>query len=242
VSLPAAGLVRTILVCVALLCAGCTSAIDGTPQGRPSVPTPTSTAAPATALDCSRTTPSAVVDCLGSSLSAYWTHVLGRSIRMRTVVDPEPAQVPQACRAALGLATAFSCPVDDGVYLTAAFVREMQNNGVPDQAWVRIATTMGHEMGHIVQFTVHEPLVEKRHSTPAESRQIEQQADCLSGVWSAAAGIDDMSFLRANAVVLGIVDTPQERASHGTPGTRLGAVQRGQQGGSAASCGLDVKA
>jgi predicted metalloprotease len=229
-------------MCVALLCAGCTSLVTGTPHRQAPATVPSSSTAPAAALDCARATPAAIVDCLGSSLSDYWTGVLAHRITMRTVVAPQPAQVPRACRAALGLDTAFSCPVDDAVYLTAAFVREMRDTGQPDQTWVRLATTMGHEMGHILQFTVHEPLVEKRRTTAAESRRIEQQADCLSGVWSAAVGVDDLDFLRADAVVLGLVDTTQERVSHGTPGVRLGAVQRGQHGGTAAACGLDLKA
>ncbi len=159
-------------------------------------------------------------------------------MQLHAVADPSPGQVPAACRAALRLHTAFSCPNDDTVYLTAPFLQRMVTTGPPGQAWVRIATTLGHEMGHIVQFAVHEPVATRGHSTWAQSRVIEQQADCLAGVWSASVGIDDALFLRANAVVLGIVDSPWERRSHGTTMERLAAVRRGQQARDAAACGL----
>ena len=59
----------------------------------------------------------------------------------------------------------------------------------------RFAATLGHEMGHVVQFAVHAPLVEKDHPTAAQSQQIEQQADCLSGVWAAGVGLDAQRFV-----------------------------------------------
>ena len=210
-----------------LLVAGCVRTVDGTP-------------APASshALDCARTSNEQIVACLSDSLTKFWTARLGRPVQLTAVADPSPAQVPTACRAALRLNTAFSCPNDDKVYLTAPFLQHMHTTGAPGQVWVRIATTLGHEMGHIMQFTVHEPVATQRHSTWARSRFIEQQADCLAGVWAASVGINDAAFLRANAIVLAIVDSRWERRSHGTKPERLAAVRRGQRTRDPAACGL----
>jgi predicted metalloprotease len=96
-------------------------------------------------------------------------------------------------------------------------------------------------MGHVVQLAQHAPLIGKDHPTLVESRAIEQQADCLSGVWAAAVGIPDSRFLAAVEQVLQIVDSPVERATHGTPAARTKAVERGQQGGTPQSCGLSPR-
>ncbi len=139
-----------------------------------------------------------------------------------------------------GLDSAFSCPVDDRVYLTAPFVHRLRTTGAPADAWLRIAATTGHEMGHIVQFAVHAPLLDIRHPSWAQSRAVEQQADCLGGVWSASVGIGAARFRAATAVVLHVVDTRWERRSHGRPARRLAALRRGQQGRRPAVCGLRV--
>lgn len=213
---------------IALLVTGCVRSVDGT----------AAPASSATGLDCARASTQQIVACLRDSLTRFWTARLGRPVRFVAVADPRRGQVPAACRAALGLNTAFSCPTDDKVYLTGPFLRRMRTTGAPGGAWVRIATTLGHEMGHILQFAVHEPAAVRLHTTWARSRFIEQQADCLAGVWAASVGIDDASFLRANAIVLTIVDSRWERRSHGTKPQRLAAVQRGQQARDPSVCGL----
>jgi predicted metalloprotease len=223
-------LALTIVAATFLVLTGCVRTVDGTPVADSS-----------RALNCSRTSNEQIVACLSDSLSKFWTGRLGRPVQLTAVADPSPAQVPTACRAALRLNTAFSCPNDDKVYLTAPFLQHMRTTGAPSQVWVRIATTLGHEMGHILQFTVHEHVATQRHSTWAQSRFIEQQADCLAGVWAASVGIDDASFLRANAVVLAIVDSRWERRSHGTKPERLAAVRRGQRARTAAACGLRLR-
>ncbi len=167
------------LALVCLLLTACARTVEGTPSRV------------ATArLNCARSTSDQIVACLGDSLSRFWTHQLGRAVQLRSVADPSPAQVPADCREALHLHTAFSCPTDDTVYLTAPFLRAMRTTGAAAQAWVRIATTLGHEMGHIVQFAVHPAMTGRRHGW-AQSRFIEQQADCLAGVWAASVGIDN---------------------------------------------------
>lgn len=218
------------LVATVLLLAGCAVRTAGTPAGHAD--------AARTGLDCARPTTTGTLHCLAHSLSAFWTRTLARPVRLRLVAHPAPAQVPRACRAALRLNSAFSCPVDDVVYLTAPFLHRLRNTGPPADAWVRIAATTGHEMGHIVQFAVHARLLDIRHPSWAQSRDIEQQADCLAGVWSASVGISDARFRAATAVVLHVVDSRWERRSHGRPVQRLRALAGGQRAGTAAACGL----
>jgi predicted metalloprotease len=217
-----------LLVLASMLLAACVRTVAGTPARVASAP-----------LNCARSTSDQVVACLRDSLSTFWTGELHRAVQLRAVLAPSPAQVPADCRAALRLHTAFSCPTDDTVYLTAPFLREMRTTGPAGQAWVRIATTLGHEMGHIVQFAVHESMTGRRH-TWAQSRFIEQQADCLAGVWAASVGIADASFLHANAAVLTIVDSAWERRSHGPAPQRLAAVRRGERARKPAACGLHL--
>lgn len=215
------------IVPAVLLLAACVRTVDGTPAANTS-----------RTLSCDLPSSAQIVACLSASLSTFWTDRLGRSVQLIAVADPSSGQVPTACRAALRLNTAFSCPADDKVYLTAPFLQRMLTTGARSQAWVRIATTLGHEMGHILQFAVHEPAATARHSTWGQSRFIEQQADCLAGVWAASVGMNAAAFLRANAIVLMIVDSPWERRSHGTKRQRLAAVQRGQRARTATACGL----
>jgi predicted metalloprotease len=222
-----------------VLLAGCSTGTAGTPHA--AAPAPATSPSRDTPLSCAAPGTKAVVACLASSLTRFWTAELDRPVVLHTVLDPIRAQVPAQCRAALRLDTAFSCPVDDVVYLTARFVVRLRTSGPADQAWLRIASTVGHEMGHIVQFAVHEPLVTGNHRPRwAQSRRIEQQADCLDGVWAANVGIDDARFATATRVVLLAVDNRWERRSHGTPAQRLAALRRGQRARTPAACGLQL--
>ena len=232
---------RPLLAALAatLVLVGCTTRTAGSPTGHPAIPPTGSSATSASGrLDCARPTTARTVRCLTQSLSGFWTRTLARPVRLQVHLDPTPAQVPHACRAALRLDSAFSCPTDDVVYLTAPFLHRLRTTGPPADAWLRIAATTAHEMGHIVQFAVHSPLLAVRHPSWAQSRAIEQQADCLGGIWSATAGIDNARFRAATAVVLRVVDSRWERRSHGTPGRRLAALRRGQDTRSPESCGL----
>jgi predicted metalloprotease len=174
------------------------------------------------------------------SLVTFWGKQLGRPIPDRLVVAPVASDVPASCRSALQLKTAFTCPVDNKIYLTPHYIHELRTRPSRYQGWYRFAATLGHETGHIVQFAVQDPTVEKDHPTLADSREIEQQADCLSGVWAHAVGVNDARFVQAAGQVFAIVDSPHERNTHGTPAERKAAVKRGQVGGTAKSCGLTL--
>ena len=221
---------RALAAVLVAACAlpSCTQATDGTPR-------------PAAGLGCPGPATGAIVSCLSASLTGFWSHTFGHKIAQPVVVAPAAASVPASCRGAVARSTAFTCPTDATVYLTAPYVARLQDAAPRSDAPYRFAATLGHEMGHVVQLSQRAPLIEKEHPTLAESRSIEQQADCLSGVWAASVGIPDTRFLAAVDEVLRIVDSPVERATHGTPAARIQAVKRGQQGGTPQSCGLTAR-
>jgi predicted metalloprotease len=207
------------------LFAACTQTTSGTPQA-------------AARLECPGPATAAIVSCLRASLTGFWSRALGHPIAQPVVVAPAAASVPSSCRSALTRSTAFTCSTDATVYLTAPYVARLRTAAPKSDAPYRFAATLGHEMGHVVQLAQHAPLIQKDHPTLAESRTVEQQADCLSGVWAAHVGIPDARFLAGVEQVLQIVDSPLERATHGTPAARTQAVKRGQDGGTPQACGL----
>jgi predicted metalloprotease len=227
-----------VLVAILALSA-CSTQTNGTPKSH--APThnsgPTASAAP-TGLNCPGPATQAIVSCVLASLDTFWTAKLGRPIAGHMVVDPRPAEVPAGCRSALKLRTAFTCTTGGTVFLTAPYVQRLRNDPPKADAWYRFAETMGHEMGHVVQLAVHDPAIGQPHQTLAASRAVEQQADCLSGVWGASVGLDHSRFVAAAKDVLRIVDDPTERRTHGEPAVRIAAVQRGQAGRTIAACGL----
>jgi predicted metalloprotease len=209
------------------LIASCTTAVNGTPRR-------------AAGLSCPGPGPAAISSCLRTSLTTFWTREMHRRFRAPVVLDFSPASVPRACRGAISIGTAFTCPNDLSIYLTPQYVAAMQHAQPAGDTSYRFAATLGHEMGHIVQFSIHEPLVTEHRATTdnARSQQIEQQADCLSGVWASHVGLNAQRFLVAAQADFTIIDSPFERRTHGDPTVRLAAIRRGLTGGMPKSCGL----
>jgi putative neutral zinc metallopeptidase len=224
-------------VLAAALLAACTTRTGGTPSGPPARASGTDRPA----LACGAPTVAATVACLQQSLTAFWSAELGRRVPLRVISAPQPPEVPSSCRSALRLNTAFTCPSGGAVYLTGAYLAALQTKPSPAGAWYRFAATLAHEMGHVVQLAVNDVAIGKQHPTPAESRGIEQQADCLSGVWAAGVRIGDQPFLTADAQVFAIIDTAFERRTHGAPAVRLAAVRRGLAGRTPQACRLTVR-
>ena len=73
--------------------------------------------------------------------------------------------------------------------------------------------------------------------TDRNSRFIEQQADCLSGVWAAGVHLRVAQFVAMRGVV-SAVDDPSHRRDHGTVPQRVAAARRGIVGATPASCSL----
>jgi predicted metalloprotease len=211
-------------VAIAVLTA-CSTRVAGTGNARhgPSCPGPSTTA---------------IVSCLQTSLANYWSQVLAQKVSVQVVLAPATADVPRDCRDAVLVHTAFTCSSDDRVYVTAPYIARLRSATPAADVSYRFAATLGHEMGHVVQFAVHAPLVENDHPSAAQSQQIEQQADCLSGVWAAGVGLDMSRFIAAANEVFELIDSDFERTLHGTPAVRIGAVERGANGASPHSCGL----
>jgi predicted metalloprotease len=192
-----------------------------------------------------------VVSCLVDDLNRSWAVRIGRSINARVTVDPAAASVHRNCRAFLAFGTAFYCPPDDRIYLTAASVTR-DRAAFGDRLPYALAAVVAHEVGHRVQFTVRQPELDRDGN--AASRAVEQQADCLAGSWAYGAarrGLIDPGGLRAAyakemQLVSALTPPPgsglgdyDEVATHGTPAERAAAFARGDTGTDPrTACGL----
>lgn len=229
------------VVAVLVLVTACTPGVQGLPRD-PSAPAPlSSSAAKPKPVDCPGPAVRATVGCLRDSLTEFWTATLNRRVVDRIVLAPPRSTVPASCRKALTFHTAFTCPIGNTVYLTHAFTQRLQSAAPRELARYRFAATMSHEMGHVVQFATNDHDTGRGPQSSEQSRAIEQQADCLSGVWAASVGIPDSTFRRAARGVFTIIDSRLERLTHGAPAVREAAIACGQRGRTAKSCHLNVR-
>lgn len=232
-----------LLVCVLLgatLLTGCT--VQHTGRGSVAGVLP-SALCPDADLD-----PGSLVNCVSADVSTFWTNRLHRPINEPVLVDPQSAAVPRACRPFLSFGTAFFCTNNSTVYLTHRAVTRDQGAFGIFLPWA-LATIVSHEIGHVVQQAVHQPGFDTQ--SDSASRRIEQQADCLSGVWAHAkvrAGqLDAAGFRlaeRRELVAVSALPTPSglsgysEIRTHGTVAERVAALSKGLASGDPASCGL----
>jgi len=191
---------------------------------------------------CSRSTDELTAHCLEGALSAFWSGQLNQAVDEPVALAPPVAQVPHACRTALQVAPAFTCRADRTLYVSAGFLAMIRGTFHGDDRTYALASVQAHEMGHVVQYAVRQPQIELRHPTDAESRFVEQQADCLSGVWAAQAdgtdGFDAARFLSVATRLVTLISTNPEIRTHGTPPQRSAAIARGIDGGRPQSCRL----
>jgi predicted metalloprotease len=235
-----------LLLAVCGLLSACTVAVagQGTPPPAASMPTATAQPEPCGAAGA----PQSVVHCLVLDVTHFWVGELHVQVGESMVVDPAPRSVPQACRDILGLGTAFYCTANRTVYLTGAFISRSSTAYGPDLPYA-LAAVVGHEFGHVVQDAVHQPGFEA--TDLASSRTIEQQADCLLGVWGHDAAarrlLDGGTLKRITQAEYTTVDQLppppnlhgySERATHGTVPQRLAAFDAGLTAGRPATCGL----
>jgi predicted metalloprotease len=218
--------------------AACTTVVTGraTP---PPIPEPCGSAG----------SPAAIVQCLARDVTAFWVRELpGTAVSEKFQAAPAAGDVPNNCRGGLALGTAFYCPPNATVYLTATLLaRSSQAYGA--NLPYALAAVVGHEFGHAVQDAVHQPGFDA--ADLATSRRIEQQADCLLGVWAHDAAHRTLltpALLRDIAgqeytLVDGLPRPPDphgytERATHGTPAERVAALTRGLTTGTPTTCAL----
>ena len=184
-----------------------------------------------------------LVACAVADVDRSWSARIDEPVRLRVTVDPAPATVHRSCRDFLAFGTAFYCPRDARAYVTAAAVaRDRAEFG--GRLPYALATIVAHEAGHRVQFAVEEPKLEAEGD--AASRVVEQQADCLAGVWAADAarrGLVDLPAFRAvyarEMEIVSALRAPagsgledyDEVATHGTPAQRVAAFDRGASAG-----------
>lgn len=183
--------------------------------------------------------PVKLVTCVVTDLNHFWSGKIGKPVDVRITVDPAPASVHRSCRSFLAFGTAFYCPADGRVYITAASV--IGNRAAfGDRLPYALAAVVAHEAGHQVQFTVRQPELDRVGN--AASRLVEQQADCLAGVWSYGAArrglVGPAGFAAAYAREMRLVssltpppgaglDNYDEVATHGTAAQRIAAFTRG---------------
>lgn len=243
-----------VLAAAVLASAGCTSGTTSTPAAAPrpaaatSPPSARPAATPAATPTRSRTAaglcPAAHTDattarCLVASMTAFWSAQLHRPVRARVVLGL-PDTIPAGCRfpedqLAAHARAAFQCPDNDTVYFGPVLLRNLHADVPADAFPERLAAVLGHELGHSVQDAVHQ----KEPTTgPPEAawRFMEQQADCLSGVWAHGTGLDTGVFLPAARAMLTDVTDAGHIRDHGTVTERVAAVRRGLSG--VAACHL----
>ena len=197
------------------------------------------TAAPPSLCPAAGADPVPLVTCVVADLNTFWTGRVGRPVEVRVTVDPAPAAVDRGCRAFLAFGTAFYCPADGRVYITAASVAG-NRAAFGDRLPYALAAVAAHEAGHRVQFTVRQAELDRDGN--AASRVVEQQADCLAGVWARGAArrglVDPAGFAAVYAQEMRMVssmtpppgvgrDDYDEVATHGTAAQRIAAFQRG---------------
>jgi predicted metalloprotease len=185
--------------------------------------------------------PAKVVTCLVDDLNRSWGAKLGKFVGLRVTVDPPESRVHRSCRSFLAFGTAFYCPPDGRAYITGLSVSRSRAT-FGDRFTYALAAIVAHEAGHRVQFAVKQPELDRNGD--AASRVVEQQADCLAGVWAYGAArrglLDPAGFRAAYAKEMQLVsalkpprgaglDDYDEVATHGTPAQRVAAFDRGDR-------------
>lgn len=231
------------LAALAALLGGCSAAVPGSGSA--------ATVAPADLCPAAGTDAVRLTGCIVADLERTWTGRIGTPLRLRVTVDPVPTTVHRDCRPFLAFGTAFYCPADGRVYITAASVAR-DRRAFGDRLPYGLATVAAHEAGHRVQYAVDQPGLAE--AGDAASRRVEQQADCLAGSWARDAArrglLEPAAFRDVYAREMRIVSalTPpagsgledyDEVATHGTPAQRVAAFDRGAAGADPrAACGL----
>ena len=184
----------------------------------------------------------AIAGCLRRSVSDFWSAELNQAVDQPVVLDPTEAQVPTACRSAIAAAPAFTCQINDTVYINQSLISMISGQFGRSEVPYAVAAVIAHEIGHVVQAAVQQPGYGQTGSSDALSRQIEQQADCLSGVWAhqedAAHRLSGAEFLRVAKALITDVSSNPEIATHGTPDERAAAISTGLNSGRPQACSL----
>ena len=125
-----------------------------------------------------------ITKCFRAALSTYWSGQLNEFVGEPVHIEAHKADVPRACRPGIDSAPAFTCKSNLNLYINRPLLHIINTFISRPNRRYAFAAVQGHEMGHVLQYTLHQPQIEKRHPTLRQIRYVEQQADCLDGVWA----------------------------------------------------------
>jgi predicted metalloprotease len=201
------------------------------------------TAAPARRPLCStHHSTHAITQCLRGALSNYWSGELNEFVSEPVHIAAHKSEVPRPCRPAIDSAPAFTCKTNLSLYINQPLLHVINKFISRSNRRYAFAAVQGHEMGHVLQYTLHQPQIEHRHPTLRQIRYVEQQADCLDGVWARnevdAGRLNRVVFRHVAVKMIKLVSTNDEVRTHGTPHQRAEALDRGLHGGRPQACHL----
>jgi predicted metalloprotease len=183
-----------------------------------------------------------ITRCVRAALSDYWSGKLNTFISEPVHVDARRSSVPRSCRAGIDAAPAFTCKADLSLYINPPLVQTIDKFISRSHRNYAFAAVQGHEIGHVLQYTLHQPQIEKKHPTLHQQRYVEQQADCLDGVWARhevnAGRLDRATFRHVAVKMIKLVSSFAEIRTHGTPHQRAQALDRGLDHGRPQACHL----
>jgi uncharacterized protein len=184
------------------------------------------------------------VEEIEAASNAFWADILkarGASYRPPKLVKAGSDQrIRSECGTSRGAEHSY-CADDETVFLDWDSDEETSivNLWDDDRSFV-IVTTMAHEWGHHVQHLLGVFDIDTR------SVEIENQADCLMGIFASSyakssdwVGRADLKDAIEDTRESGDdPDTPRAERTHGTPEQRVEAFLKGYHGKSMRSCGL----
>jgi predicted metalloprotease len=183
-----------------------------------------------------------ITKCVAAALSDYWTAQTNNAVSEPVHLDAHKSAVPRSCRPGIDSAPAFTCKSNLSLYINQPLLQIIDKFISRSNRSYAFAAVQGHEIGHVLQYTLHQPQIGKQHPTLHQIRYVEQQADCLDGVWARSevnAGKLDRSTFRHVAIkMIKLVSTNDEVRTHGTPHQRAKALDRGLHGGRPQTCHL----
>jgi predicted metalloprotease len=206
------------------------------------VSTPADAASARHALCSTHHSARSITECVGAALGNYWTGQTNNVISEPVHIDAHKSQVPRPCRPGIDSAPAFTCKSNLSLYINAPLLQIIDRFISRSNRNYAFAAVQGHEIGHVLQYTLNQPQIEKKHPTLHQIRYVEQQADCLDGVWARtevdAGRLDRSTFRHVAIKMIKLVSTNDEIRTHGTPHQRAEALDRGLHGGRPQACHL----
>jgi predicted metalloprotease len=183
-----------------------------------------------------------ITKCVAEALSNYWTAETNSAVGEPVHIDAHKSAVPHSCRPGIDSAPAFTCKSNLSLYINQPLLQIIDKFIARSNRNYAFAAVQGHEIGHVLQYTLRQPQIEKKHPTLHQIRYVEQQADCLDGVWARtevdAGRLDRSTFRHVAIKMIKLVSTNDEVRRHGTPHQRAEALDRGLHGGRPQACHL----